>query len=235
MQGGYHTQQLLLQWPRTCGLTYGTFSSYLTRIKMARWTTVPRVESSHSGVMTRSQKIRGGLLKKLKDLKADHGLLAYDDFVVMRSPPFCLRKKYCHLSLHSDREDFNVCLQQESSDDIRRYLPYWAQHVLGHHKPYPTNTAHRSTKVLEILQNAWLQLESRTKALGHIRRCHESRGVLYCFPSLKRADRMTRGHSASRYQDGGRTRGRSRAGGQPEISHRAPSDKLTTRRLRGLQ
>ena len=51
------------------------------------------------GVRTRSQNIRGGLLKKLKDLKADHGLLAYDDFVVMRSPPFCLRKKYCHLSL----------------------------------------------------------------------------------------------------------------------------------------
>ena len=30
------------------------------------------------GVRTRSQNIRGGLLKKLKDLKAGHGLLAYD-------------------------------------------------------------------------------------------------------------------------------------------------------------
>lgn len=49
------------------------------------------------------------VLKKLKDLKMDHGLLEYVDSVMMiscaalHSPPFCLRKKCWYLFiLYSD-------------------------------------------------------------------------------------------------------------------------------------
>ena len=51
---------------------------------------------------------------------------------------------------------------QESCEDIRRHLPYWAQQGLDHHKRYVAYMEHRSTEDLKVLKNAWLQRESRT-------------------------------------------------------------------------
>jgi hypothetical protein len=51
---------------------------------------------------------------------------------------------------------------QETCEDIRRHLPYWALQGLDHHKRYAAYTVHRSTEDLKVLKNAWLQRESRT-------------------------------------------------------------------------
>jgi hypothetical protein len=51
---------------------------------------------------------------------------------------------------------------QETCEDIRHHLPYWAQQGLDHHKRYAAYTEHKSTEGLEVLKNAWLQRESRT-------------------------------------------------------------------------
>ena len=115
IQGGYHTQQLL----HAAAAYVRPDVWYLLELFDANKDSevdCRELKLVIRGVRTQSQNIWGSLLKKLKDLKADHGLLAYDDFVMigcvaLRSPPFCLRRKYCHLSLHSDRVDFNVCLQ----------------------------------------------------------------------------------------------------------------------------
>ncbi len=51
---------------------------------------------------------------------------------------------------------------QETCKDIRHHLPYWAQQGLDHYKRYAASTEYGSTEDLEVLQNAWLQRESRT-------------------------------------------------------------------------
>src|SRR5258708_36284722 len=51
---------------------------------------------------------------------------------------------------------------QETCEDIRHHLPYWAQQGLDHYKRYAASAEYRSTKDLGVLQNAWLQRESRT-------------------------------------------------------------------------
>jgi len=51
---------------------------------------------------------------------------------------------------------------QETCEDIRHHLPYWAQQGLDHRKRYAAYTEHKSTEDLEVLKIAWLQRESRT-------------------------------------------------------------------------
>jgi hypothetical protein len=51
---------------------------------------------------------------------------------------------------------------QETCEDIRHHLPYWAQQGLDHHKRHAAYTEHRSTEDLEVLKSTWLQRESRT-------------------------------------------------------------------------
>jgi hypothetical protein len=51
---------------------------------------------------------------------------------------------------------------QETCEDIRHHLPYWAQQGLDHHRRYTAYKEHKSTKDLKVLKNAWLQRESRT-------------------------------------------------------------------------
>ncbi|KAF8492811.1 hypothetical protein F5888DRAFT_1795530 [Russula emetica] len=51
---------------------------------------------------------------------------------------------------------------QETCEDIRHHLPYWAQQGLDHHKRYAAYTEHKSTEDLDVLKYAWLQRESRT-------------------------------------------------------------------------
>ena len=50
----------------------------------------------------------------------------------------------------------------ETCEDIRHYLPHWAQQGLDHHKRFTAYKDYSSTKDLEFLPNAWLQPESRT-------------------------------------------------------------------------
>jgi len=50
----------------------------------------------------------------------------------------------------------------ETCQDIRHHLPYWAQQGLDHHKRFTACTEHRSNGDLRILQDPWLQSESRT-------------------------------------------------------------------------
>jgi hypothetical protein len=51
---------------------------------------------------------------------------------------------------------------QETCEDIRHHLPYWAQQGLDHHNRFTAYEEHRSTSALKVLRNAWLQPESRT-------------------------------------------------------------------------
>jgi hypothetical protein len=51
---------------------------------------------------------------------------------------------------------------QETCEDIRHHLPYWAQQGLDHHKRFTAYKRHRSTGDVNVLRNAWLQPESRT-------------------------------------------------------------------------
>jgi hypothetical protein len=51
---------------------------------------------------------------------------------------------------------------QETCEDIRHHLPYWAQQGLDHRKRFTAHKEHRSTGDLQGLRNAWLQPESRT-------------------------------------------------------------------------
>ena len=51
---------------------------------------------------------------------------------------------------------------QETCEDIRHHLPYWAQQGLDHHKRYAAYTEHKTTGNLKVLKRAWLQRESRT-------------------------------------------------------------------------
>jgi hypothetical protein len=51
---------------------------------------------------------------------------------------------------------------QETCEDIRHHLPYWAQQGLDHHKRFTAHKKHRSTGDLNALRDAWLQPESRT-------------------------------------------------------------------------
>jgi hypothetical protein len=51
---------------------------------------------------------------------------------------------------------------QETCEDIRHHLPYWAQQGLDHHKRFTAHKQHRATGDLKCLRNAWLQPESRT-------------------------------------------------------------------------
>ena len=51
---------------------------------------------------------------------------------------------------------------QETCEDIRHHLPYWAQQGLDHHKRFTAYEKRRSRNAVEILRNAWLQRESRT-------------------------------------------------------------------------
>jgi hypothetical protein len=51
---------------------------------------------------------------------------------------------------------------QETCEDIRHRLPYWAQQGLDHHKRFTAYKEHTSTGDLDALRNVWLQPESRT-------------------------------------------------------------------------
>ena len=51
---------------------------------------------------------------------------------------------------------------QETCEDIRHHLPYWAQQGLDHHKRFTAYKKHRSNGDIHALRNAWLQPESRT-------------------------------------------------------------------------
>ena len=51
---------------------------------------------------------------------------------------------------------------QETCEDIRHHLPYWAQQGLDHHKRFTAYKRHISTGNVKVLRNAWLQPESRT-------------------------------------------------------------------------
>jgi hypothetical protein len=51
---------------------------------------------------------------------------------------------------------------QETCEDIRQRLPYWAQQGLDHHKRSAADKEYTSTGNSEVLRNAWLQPESRT-------------------------------------------------------------------------
>ncbi len=59
---------------------------------------------------------------------------------------------------------------QETYEDIRHRLPYWAQQGLDHHNRFTAYKEHRSTGHLETLRNAWLQPESRTLEETYIAR-----------------------------------------------------------------
>jgi hypothetical protein len=50
----------------------------------------------------------------------------------------------------------------ETCEDIRHHLPHWAQQGLDHHKRFAASKKHRSTEDWGVLENAWLQRESRT-------------------------------------------------------------------------
>jgi hypothetical protein len=51
---------------------------------------------------------------------------------------------------------------QETCEDIRHYLPYWAQQGLDHHKRFTAYKEHKGTGDSKLLRDAWLQPESRT-------------------------------------------------------------------------
>jgi len=50
----------------------------------------------------------------------------------------------------------------ETREDIYHHLPYWAQQGLDYHKRFTAYNQYRSSGVLAILRNAWLQSESQT-------------------------------------------------------------------------
>ena len=51
---------------------------------------------------------------------------------------------------------------QETCEDIRHHLPYWAQQGLDHHKRFTAYEEYKTTGDLNTLRNSWLQPESRT-------------------------------------------------------------------------
>jgi len=50
----------------------------------------------------------------------------------------------------------------QTCEDIYYHLPYWAHQGLDHHKRFAAYERYTSTGELSVLQNAWLQSESRT-------------------------------------------------------------------------
>jgi len=50
----------------------------------------------------------------------------------------------------------------ETCEDIHHHLPFWAQQGLDHHKRFVAYQTHSTNRNMEVLQNAWLQRESRT-------------------------------------------------------------------------
>ena len=50
----------------------------------------------------------------------------------------------------------------ETCEDIHHHLPFWAQQGLDHHKRFVAYQTHNTTRNMEVLQNSWLQRESRT-------------------------------------------------------------------------
>jgi hypothetical protein len=51
---------------------------------------------------------------------------------------------------------------QETCEDIRHHLPYWAQQGMDHYKRFTAYKEHEATRDLNALRNSWLQPESRT-------------------------------------------------------------------------
>src|SRR5437588_10731210 len=49
----------------------------------------------------------------------------------------------------------------ETCEDVRHHLPFWAQQGLDHHKRFAAYEDHGATRSLKILRRAWLQRESR--------------------------------------------------------------------------
>ena len=50
----------------------------------------------------------------------------------------------------------------ETCEDIRHHLPYWALQGLDHHRRFEAYKEYSSTGDLDVMQEAWLQRESRT-------------------------------------------------------------------------
>lgn len=50
----------------------------------------------------------------------------------------------------------------ETCEDIRRHLPHWAQQGLDHHKRFAAYKQYSSTGDIDVMRNAWMQIESRT-------------------------------------------------------------------------
>ena len=50
----------------------------------------------------------------------------------------------------------------ETCEDIRHHLPYWALQGLDHHRRFEAYKGYSSTGDLDVMQEAWLQPESRT-------------------------------------------------------------------------
>jgi hypothetical protein len=74
----------------------------------------------------------------------------------------------------------------ETCEDIRHHLPQWAQQGLDHHKRFAAYNEHRSTEVLEVLKNAWLQRESRTlEEMYNATPGDTTSPELYSIPSLR--------------------------------------------------
>ena len=50
----------------------------------------------------------------------------------------------------------------ETCEDIHHHLPFWAQQGLDHHRRFVAYQTHSTNRNMKVLQNAWLQRESRT-------------------------------------------------------------------------
>jgi hypothetical protein len=75
---------------------------------------------------------------------------------------------------------------QETCEDIRHHLPYWAQQGLDHHKRFTAYKRRRSTNAVEILRNAWLQPESRTlEEMYWVKPDLAVSAEMYVIPSLR--------------------------------------------------
>jgi hypothetical protein len=81
---------------------------------------------------------------------------------------------------------------QETCEDIRHHLPYWAQQGLDHHKRFTAYQEHKATGDLNTLRNSWLQPESRTlEGMYFVRPGATFSPEMYSMPSLsKRIERL---------------------------------------------
>ena len=80
----------------------------------------------------------------------------------------------------------------ETCEDIRHHLPYWALQGLDHHKRFAAYKYHSSTGNLGVMRNAWQQRESRTlEEMYSIAPCAGMDPEINSVPSLsKRIERL---------------------------------------------